>query len=569
MRAIVLATPFLALLFLSACTRPQSSIKLVHADSLMQSSPDSALSFLQKINSKELVSPEDRAYYALLVTQARDKNYILQTDDSLILIAVQYYDSIKNIRMQAKAHYCLGCVLRDKRSYPEALKTFFEAITYARTCADYQLTGYIYNNIASLYLSQRLIEQADSIYQITEKLAIQESDSTLWADVLSQRGMINVNKGKAYYHEAEQKILRAFDISCNINQKGMIAKTAYSLSLLYGRMDMGEKAIEFAKLNIINQNNPNMLNRAYLVLGDAYYKTSRYDSASIYLNKSLSSNEEYTKAGAYMRLADIAKKQAKLEEALEMERKYSFYLDKAQQKQQSTAIVSAERNIIIQHKQSEYKANLSLIYYYIIAGIMIFIVILLLLWKRHKKEISNLQQKEIELNSKTEQQLLKKNEQIASMQKKMDLHIHKQNKKNDLDEEVHALETKRQIFLKETYEHSEVYVKMKRIIRSHKKTDKSSESFAEEDWKQLIAETDIRWDNITFRLATKYKLSQEDIHLCCLYLTDIPTSHFRYIMECSRDAIYKKSKKILEQKIDDNDKSTSLRDFLEQFLKKG
>ena len=47
----------------------------------------------------------------------------------------------------------------------------------------------------------------------------------------------------------------------------MIAKTAYSLSLLYGRMNMGEKAVEFAKLNINNQDNSNALDRAYLVFG--------------------------------------------------------------------------------------------------------------------------------------------------------------------------------------------------------------------------------------------------------------------------------------------------------------
>ena len=99
-----------------------------------------------------------------------------------------------------------------------------------------------------------------------------------------------------------------------------------------------------------------------------------------------------------------------------------------------------------------------------------------------------------------------------------------------------------------------------------KKTDKSSEHFDEEDWRQLIAETDIRWNDITIRLATKYPLSQDEIHLCCLYLTDIPTSHFRYIMECSRDAIYKKTKKILEQKMKYADKSTSLRDILEKLL---
>lgn len=568
MRTIVLTALISSLFLFNACTRPKPSNKLVHADSLMQKHPDSALHFLQNIPTEELISQEDRAYYALLMTQARDKNFILQTNDSLIYTAVQYYDSMKITAMQAKAYYYWGCIWRDKRDYPEALKTFLRATIYARKCADYKLTGYIYNNIANLYFTQRLNDQADSIYQITEVLAIQEKDSNLLADVLSQRGMIKINKGKAYYHEAEQKILRAFEISRKINRKNMIAKTAYSLSMLYGRMNMGDKAIEFAKLNINNQNNLSMLSRAYLVLGDAFYKIAQYDSASIYLNKSLCSEEEYTKAGAYMRLADIAKKQANLENALEMERKYSFYLNQAQQKQQGTEIVSTEKNIYLQNKQSEYKANLDLFYYYISAGIVIFLALFFILWKRHKKIIINFKQKEIELKVKSELQLQQKNEQIASLQKEIALHNNNQAEKQNLNEELHILKTERQALLKEAYEHSEVYVKMKRIIQAYKKTDKSTESFDEEDWRQLIAETDMRWNNITLRLATKYPLSLDEIYLCCLHLTDIPTSHFRYIMECSRDAIYKKSKKILEQKMKCSDKSTSLRDILEQFLKK-
>lgn len=59
-------------------------------------------------------STRDRAYYALLLTQARDKNYIVQTDDSLIRTAVQYYDSIGDVQMQAKAYYHWGGVLRIK-----------------------------------------------------------------------------------------------------------------------------------------------------------------------------------------------------------------------------------------------------------------------------------------------------------------------------------------------------------------------------------------------------------------------------------------------------------------------
>lgn len=566
MKYNILATLLFAIYLLIACTHSGRDSKLVQAETLMQKFPDSTLHLLQEIRPEELNSLEDQAYHALLLTEVKDKNFIQQTEDSLIRIAVQYYDSTKNIPMQARSYYYLGCIWRDKDNHPEALKEFFKAIFYSKKANDNKLTGYIYNNIANLYLSQRLNEQADSIYQITEKLAIQEKDSNLWADVLSQRGTIDINRGKRYYNEAEQKILTAFKVSCHIAQKSMIAKTAYSLSLLYGRMNMGEKAVKFAKLNIIHQDNPNVTYRDFLILGEAYYKVSQYDSALIFLNKSLCSDDNYTKAGAYMRLADIAQKQGNLKKALEMERKYSAHLDSAQQKQQSAAIVTTEKNILIQRKQSEFKTNLEQLYCYIATGTAFFLASFLVLLKCYKRKVIYYKQKEMEMSKKLEEMLRQKNEQISFLQKEIAQHRHSQTEKQTLKEELHTLKTERQALLKESYEHSGVCVKMKRIIQSYKKTDKSNERFDEEDWKQLIAETDIRWNDITIRLAAKYPLSQDEIYLCCLHLTDIPTSHFRYLMECSRDAIYKKAKRILEQKMKCTDKSISLRDFLEQFL---
>lgn len=554
MKYNILATLLFAIYLLIACTHSGRDSKLVQAETLMQKFPDSALHLLQEIRPEELNSLEDQAYHALLLTEVKDKNFIQQTEDSLIRIAVQYYDSTKNIPMQARSYYYLGCIWRDKDNHPEALKEFFKAIFYSKKANDNKLTGYIYNNIANLYLSQRLNEQADSIYQITEKLAIQEKDSNLWADVLSQRGTIDINRGKRYYNEAEQKILTAFKVSCHIAQKSMIAKTAYSLSLLYGRMNMGEKAVKFAKLNIIHQDNPNVTYRDFLILGEAYYKVSQYDSALIFLNKSLCSDDNYTKAGAYMRLADIAQKQGNLKKALEMERKYSAHLDSAQQKQQSAAIVTTEKNILIQRKQSEFKTNLEQLYCYIATGTAFFLASFLVLLKCYKRKVIYYKQKEMEMSKKLEEMLRQKNEQISFLQKEIAQHRHSQTEKQTLKEELHTLKTERQALLKESYEHSGVCVKMKRIIQSYKKTDKSNERFDEEDWKQLIAETDIRWNDITIRLAAKYPLSQDEIYLCCLHLTDIPTSHFRYLMECSRDAIYKKAKRILEQKMKCTDK---------------
>lgn len=82
------------LLLASACAGHTDSRRvMVQADSLLNVRPDSAWRLLQTIPASALTTRADRAYYALLLTQARDKNYVAQTDDSLIRTAVRYYDA--------------------------------------------------------------------------------------------------------------------------------------------------------------------------------------------------------------------------------------------------------------------------------------------------------------------------------------------------------------------------------------------------------------------------------------------------------------------------------------------
>ena len=51
----------------------------------METYPDSALSILESITYPQKMPRADRALYALLLTQARHKNYIALEDDSLSL----------------------------------------------------------------------------------------------------------------------------------------------------------------------------------------------------------------------------------------------------------------------------------------------------------------------------------------------------------------------------------------------------------------------------------------------------------------------------------------------------
>lgn len=86
-----------AMSLLSSCTiRQDYNQQLLKADSLMQFRPDNALNILKSISSEKLSTRADNAYYALLLTQAQDKNFIVQKDDSLI----DYPVSVREIKKE-------------------------------------------------------------------------------------------------------------------------------------------------------------------------------------------------------------------------------------------------------------------------------------------------------------------------------------------------------------------------------------------------------------------------------------------------------------------------------------
>lgn len=106
----------LFLLFLSSCTSRKENQLLLHADSLMTEFPDSALIFLESIPFPQKLSRGDRALYALLLTQARHKNYVTLSDDSLIKVAVNYYGKKKSLRA-AQASLLLGSYVSGYGAY--------------------------------------------------------------------------------------------------------------------------------------------------------------------------------------------------------------------------------------------------------------------------------------------------------------------------------------------------------------------------------------------------------------------------------------------------------------------
>lgn len=558
---------------LAACnSRINYDKTLVQADSLMMLHPDSALVLLETYPIKNLRTQADSAYYALLLTQARDKNYITQTNDSLIRSAIAFYNKSDDIKMQARAYFYLGSVYRDARKKENAITQFFTAESLAKKVNDNHLLGLVYINIANLYYSKDLNEKADSIYQMAEEIAIQQKNAKLQAEAIRKRGKILMEKGENFYPDAEKRMLQSLEITERLSNKRFKGDILSSLSLLYNWMNDEKKALEFAKQNLAIQEDSLKCYDSYRLLGSAYYKNLQYDSALFYLHKALPTKDYSTKAGTYMRLADIAKAQGNSALSLEMERNYSDYMDSLRISRQSSAIVAAEKDVQIHRQQEKYNTSISEYrYYFLLFAVIVVAAVLFILKKTHnkttrlqeeKKKLATEQSAMQQQHAQLRKELQQKEERISSLQNEIELLNYNEMQKQTLCIELNELNRERSILLKEAFDSSNIHAKIERIISSYKKYAKSEEYMEKEDWLQLIAETDLCWNNITLQLQSKYNLSQEEIYLCCLYLSDFSVSHFGYLLNCTRDAIYKKANRILEQKMGFHHKDVSLKDVL-------
>lgn len=102
----VLYTALLALLLFPSCRRQSGDIDsfLHNAESLMNEHPEDALSIIRHIDRRKIYSSASEARYALLYSQALDKNYVDVTSDSLTAVAVNYYDRHGTKHERAMAH---------------------------------------------------------------------------------------------------------------------------------------------------------------------------------------------------------------------------------------------------------------------------------------------------------------------------------------------------------------------------------------------------------------------------------------------------------------------------------
>ena len=267
-------------LLLISCKNEYIEQQLAEAESQLTENPDSALALLDAITLKEIKDREQRAHYALLMTQARDKNYVIETDDSLINIACDYYETVKNYKNASFAYFYKGIIAVNKNDPTTAIGLLLKAKDLSDNIMDYFLTAKINEAIADLYYNSFNYEESLKYRKIASKCYNEcgKKQYALYADVDIARTYDALGK----YEIAVNKL----DSILSTNE----CKDSLLLSMIYdsyirplNSLDKNKEALKMLKLseNYLLQNKSDF--RTYPIIASVLLHNNMIDSALMYI----------------------------------------------------------------------------------------------------------------------------------------------------------------------------------------------------------------------------------------------------------------------------------------------
>lgn len=309
-----------------SCTNEQNTKRqFVLADSLMLIRPDSALKILEEMKNPEQLSEEEKVNYYLLLIEARDKNYIKHTSDSLINYVFQVYENRKDDGIKAKILFYKGRVYHDLQKFEEAALYYKKAETIAKQTSSYRLLALVYSELGSLNLWQDLYDNAFEYYEKSYNAMLQASDTASVVYLLRDMGRVRLLQSR--YDAALPFYKKASEVADRYHKTKAQSEILYETAILYDQQHKTDSMVYYMRKSVTY--NPDIVSTDEVSLGiaDVYRKAGMIDSALVYLTKCLQSENMYSKAGAYKYLSEINESQHNPTKALEYHKIYTNLKD--------------------------------------------------------------------------------------------------------------------------------------------------------------------------------------------------------------------------------------------------
>ncbi len=274
---------FLLILLHSCASRHAESLR--EAESVMTEHPDSALTILENIPPKELTDRHSRALYALLLTQARSKSYITETDDSLISTAVSYFEKSGDDRRLMLALHYSGELNFNNKDYARSLTALFKAYDLAVQLDDKFWIAMSARMIADIYHENYHTAEEIEFAEIElENFRLSHRQPHINHAILDlAQTYVDAKK----YSDAIRLASILTDSASKYNDSYLQAKALRIIGLTHIHNNDYKSAIPFFKA-ILNSDEYISSDSAFL--GYAYLKSGQPDSARQMLSTHISDN---------------------------------------------------------------------------------------------------------------------------------------------------------------------------------------------------------------------------------------------------------------------------------------
>ena len=307
---------FFILSFLAvSCHRDTDALNMTFSkvEKCMDLCPDSALNLLKGIHDPEKLWGESQATYALLMTQAMDKNYMKFSSDSLIALALNYYTITQTSPiMYAKALFYHGRVMLELDKEEEALKSFLAAKDVYERTKDHKMLALILEEIGMINRRQELFDDALSYFREALDTHIRLKDSLGIISVSQNIARVYLFKSQwdscSYYYNNALEIA----VKKNLSEISIL----HELGILYRSMQELSEAERYFFFFFEKETDEEKKYMECLSLGYLYMQMGQTENARKYLKMSAKSSKAYTQISAFDCLYFLEKDIDNFEEAI-------------------------------------------------------------------------------------------------------------------------------------------------------------------------------------------------------------------------------------------------------------
>lgn len=265
-------------LFFVGCEQKENKIHyLLHqADSLMESHPDSALAILQTMPSPHKLEGKEQADYGLLLTQAEYKNYLPFTSDSLLTIAIDYYQTADDKASLGKSYYYEGCFYNEQKEYIQTAEYYKRAETLLKQTNDNVMLALLYNAMGHLNRKSDLKE--DALQQFKKALYYSERSGQVYHIAMDLQEVAKMYRALAKPDSAGIYYARIIPYlpQCNEPRMATIFHNIGVINADYGNLNLAEQYV--LKSLELEQDTANRIG-SYYVLARIYRKQGHFHAS--------------------------------------------------------------------------------------------------------------------------------------------------------------------------------------------------------------------------------------------------------------------------------------------------